>query len=64
MPEKGWAILTVREDTARRVKELAHTKGLTVDEFVNQLMNPAGRMDGAYAAYVGQKLKPKTSMST
>jgi hypothetical protein len=24
MPEKGLAILTVRENTARRVKELAH----------------------------------------
>ncbi len=26
MPEKGWAILTVGEATAERVKELAHNR--------------------------------------
>jgi len=41
MSEKGWSILTVREDAARRVKELAHSKSLTVDELVNELMNPS-----------------------
>ena len=39
MPEKGWPILTVREGTAKKVKELAHTRGLTVDEFINELMS-------------------------
>jgi hypothetical protein len=43
MPEKGWSILTVRERTAKKVKELAHAKGLTVDEFINELMNPSGK---------------------
>jgi hypothetical protein len=40
MPEKGWFILTVREGTAKRVKETAHARGLTVDELINELMNP------------------------
>jgi len=31
MPERGWYSLTVREDTAKRVRELARAKGLTVD---------------------------------
>jgi len=26
MPEKGWSILTVREGTAKRVKETAHAR--------------------------------------
>ncbi|MBS7635510.1 hypothetical protein KEJ34_08545 [Candidatus Bathyarchaeota archaeon] len=43
MPEKGWAILTVREAIAERVKELAHNRGLTVDELLNDPMNPDGR---------------------
>lgn len=43
MPEKGWAVLTVSEETAGRVKELAHSKGLTIDGFINELTNPAGK---------------------
>jgi len=31
MPEKGWYSLTVRKETAVRVRELAKNKGLTVD---------------------------------
>jgi len=38
MPEKGWYSLTVREETARKVRELAKNKGLTVDELINELM--------------------------
>ena len=34
MPERGWYSLTVREETAKRVRELAKTKGLTVDELM------------------------------
>ncbi len=40
MPERGWYSLTVREETAKRVRELAKTKGLTVDELINELMTP------------------------
>lgn len=39
---RGWAILTVREATARRVKKFAHSRGLTVDELINQLLNSSG----------------------
>jgi len=38
MPEKGWSLLTVRSKTAMTVKELAKSKGLTVDKFINELL--------------------------
>jgi len=38
MPERGWYSLTVGEETARGVRELAKTKCLTVDELINELM--------------------------
>lgn len=38
MPEKGWAIVTVRVDTATITKELAHRMGMTVDEYINVLI--------------------------
>ncbi|MDP2900193.1 MAG: hypothetical protein Q8O47_04425 [Candidatus Bathyarchaeota archaeon] len=43
MPERGWYSLTVREETARRVREQAKAKGLTVDELINELMTPTSR---------------------
>jgi len=43
MPERGWSVLTVREDTARRIKEMAKIKGLTVDETISQLIHPKGK---------------------
>jgi len=42
MPERGWYSLTVREDTAERVRELARAKGLTVDGLINELRAPCG----------------------
>ena len=39
MPEKGWYSLTVRMETAKRVRELAKARDLTVDELINELMN-------------------------
>ena len=59
MPEKGWSILTFREGTARRVKELAHAKGLTVDEFINELMNPSGGTGWSTCPFCGAKVKSK-----
>ena len=38
MPEKGWYSLTVREETAKRVREMAKGEGLTVDDLINELM--------------------------
>ena len=40
MPEKGWAILTIWEDTTIRVEEEAYRTGLIIDEFINHLMDP------------------------
>ena len=40
MPEKGWYSLTVRMETAKRVRELAKARDLTVDELINMLMKP------------------------
>ena len=38
MPEKGWYSLIVREETAKRVREMAKGEGLTVDELINEFM--------------------------
>ena len=43
MPEKGWYSLTVRKETALRVRELARNRGLTVDGLINELMRPASK---------------------
>ncbi|MEM2304824.1 MAG: hypothetical protein QXK51_05700 [Candidatus Methanomethylicia archaeon] len=59
MPERGWAILTVRGSTAKRVRELACKKGLTVDELINKLINPAGRMGWLTCSLCGAKVKSK-----
>jgi len=59
MPKSGWAILTVREGTAERVKELAHTQGLTVDEFVNELMSPSGKSGWSTCHACGAKVKSR-----
>lgn len=40
MPEKGWYSLTVRMETAKRVRELSKARDLTVDELINELMKP------------------------
>lgn len=59
MPEKGWSILTVREETARRVKELAKAKGLTIDEFIKELMNPSGASGWSICSICRAKVKTK-----
>jgi hypothetical protein len=43
MPEKGWYSLTVRKETAVRVRGLAKDRGLTVDELMNELMRPPSK---------------------
>ena len=43
MPERGWYSLTVREDTAKRIRELARAKELTVDGLINELMSSSLR---------------------
>ncbi len=39
MPEKGWYSLTVRKNTADKVRELAKNEDLTVDKYLNQLID-------------------------
>lgn len=38
MPEKGWKVLTVREYTANKLKELARERKITVDQLINELL--------------------------
>ena len=57
MPEKGWYSITVRKETAVRVRELARNKGLTVDEFINELMRPAPKGVWSTCALCGVRVK-------
>ena len=57
MPERGWSVLTVREDTARRIKEMAKIKGLTVDETISQLIPPKGKEGWSICEACGAKVK-------
>ncbi len=43
MPEKGWHSITIRKETAVKVRELAKNKNLTVDELMNELMKPTSK---------------------
>ena len=57
MPEKGWYSLTVRKETALRVRELAKNKGLTVDEPINMLLEPAMKEVWMTCSLCGAKVK-------
>jgi len=57
MPEKGWYSLTVRKETALRVRELAKNNGLTVDELINMLMKPASKGVWSTCTLCGVKVK-------
>ena len=43
MPEKSLYSLTVKKETALKVRELAKNRGLTVGEFINELMRPSSK---------------------
>jgi hypothetical protein len=43
MPKKGWYSLTIRKETALKVRELAKNKDLTVDALINMLMKPTSK---------------------
>jgi len=43
MPKKGWYSLTVRKETAVRVREFTKDRGLKFDELMNELMRPGSR---------------------
>jgi hypothetical protein len=57
MPEKGWYSFTVRKETAVRVREIAKNRGLTVDEFINELMRPASRGVWSTCTVCGARVK-------
>ena len=57
MPEKGWSVLTVREETARKIREMAQAKGLTVDETITELITPAGKEGWSICEACGVKVK-------
>lgn len=59
MPEKGWSLLTVREDTARRVKSMAKARDLTVDEMTNELISPAPKEGWSICDACGTKVKSR-----
>jgi hypothetical protein len=63
VPERGWAILTVRRVTAEKVKELARSKGLTVGELLSELMGSGG---GGWVtcSLWGLELSPRTYTNT
>jgi len=39
MPERGWYSITVRVSTAKRLRERANSRGLTVDQCINELLD-------------------------
>ena len=57
MPEKGWYSLTVGEETARRVRELARAKDMTVDELINEFMTPTLKGVWLTCSLCGAKVK-------
>src|ERR1700692_396803 len=59
VPEKGWSVLTVREATASKIKEMARARGLTVDELVNQILNPSAGEGWSICKSCGIKVKAK-----
>jgi len=50
MPERGWYSITVRKETAVRVREPAGNRGLTVDEPMNELVRPTSK--GVWSACI------------
>jgi rubrerythrin len=61
MPEKGWYSLTVRRETAKRVRELAKVRNLTVDELINMLMKPTSGTVWMKCRMCGVKVKAENT---
>jgi hypothetical protein len=59
MPERGWYSLTVREGTARRVREEAEARGLSVDELISSLMTQGSRSSWLTCRTCGARVKPE-----
>jgi len=52
-------MLTVREGAAMRIKETAFARSLTVDELINEFMNPCGKGGWSPCSLCGAKVKSK-----
>lgn len=57
MPEKGWKVLTVREYTADRIKQLAKERKITVDELINEILSPKKAGGMVICELCGTKVK-------
>ena len=57
MPEKGWYSLTIRKETALKVRELAKNNNLTVDELINGLMKSTSKGIWSMCALCGVRVK-------
>ncbi len=59
MPEKGWYSITVRQETAIKIRELAKAQGQTVDKTINQLMaqKPLKKSKWATCRVCNKKMK-------
>jgi len=57
MPEKSWYSLTVRRETAKRVRELSKVRDLTVDILINMLMKPTSGTVWMKCRMCGVKVK-------
>ncbi len=61
IPEKGWYSLTVRVETAKRVRELAKARDLAVDELINVLMKPTSGAVLVRCSLCGAKVKAENT---
>jgi len=57
MPERGWYSLTVRNETAEKVRELAKSRNLTVDELINDLMRSTSKGFWSTCTVCGARVK-------
>ena len=60
---KGWYSLTIRKETALKVRELAKNKNLTVDELINELMKPTSKGGWSKCTICGVKIKAENMES-
>jgi hypothetical protein len=57
MPERGWYSLTVRKETAEKVREIAKNRDLTVDGLINMLLKPASKGVWSTCTLCGARVK-------
>ncbi len=57
MPEKGWKSITVREETALKLREMADTRKTTIDKLINEWMNPTKKKKWIKCTVCGIRIK-------